>query len=61
MNFEYHYRVFSFITTFIEQESMPLDQIDFEACCIAHENIVPRIIFEQVFNYYAEPSTDKPG
>lgn len=61
MDFEFHFRVFSFITAFIEQESVPLDKLDIESCCAAHENIVPREIFEQVFKYYTQPSLEYPG
>lgn len=61
MDFEYHFRVFSFITAFMEQESVSLDKIDVESCCAAHEDIVPRVIFEQVFRYYTCSSSEYPG
>ncbi|CAB3372112.1 Hypothetical predicted protein [Cloeon dipterum] len=61
LDFEYHFRVFSFITTFIEQESIPLDKINMEMCSNAYEEIVPKEIFEQVFKYYTEPSENMPG
>ncbi|XP_059485151.1 sister chromatid cohesion protein DCC1 [Neocloeon triangulifer] len=61
LEFEYHFRIFSFITTYIEQESVPFDEIDKEACCAAHAEIVPKEIFEQVFKYYTDLNYEKPG
>lgn len=56
LEFEYHFRVLSYMLKLIEENSWALDEIDYEETVSALEEIVPLEILNSLFDLYTEHS-----
>ncbi|KAL1500805.1 hypothetical protein ABEB36_006247 [Hypothenemus hampei] len=56
LNFEYHFRVLSYMLKLIDENSWSLDTIDYEETCNMLQDIVPEEVIECMFKKYTEQS-----
>lgn len=56
IDFEYHFRVLSYMLDLIQENSWELNEIDKNETIASLEDIVPKLILEKLFNLYTEPS-----
>lgn len=56
LDFEYHFRVLSYMLKLIDENSWQLDEIDYEETIEALKEVVPREIISNLFDKYTEES-----
>lgn len=56
LEFEYHFRVLSYMMKVLDENSLPYDQVDYEQTMDALEEIVPKEILNSLFDLYTEES-----
>lgn len=61
LNFEYHFRVVSYMLDLIQENSWELHQIDKTTTVNSLHEIVPLAIIDKLFDFYAEPSVVEDG
>ncbi|XP_066152568.1 sister chromatid cohesion protein DCC1 [Euwallacea fornicatus] len=56
LDFEYHFRVLSYMLKLIDENSWSLDTIDYDETCEALQDLVPEEILSCLFKKYTNPS-----
>lgn len=56
LEFEYHFRVLSYMIKILDENSLPYDAVSYEETIEALENIVPKTILDNLFDLYTENS-----
>lgn len=61
LDFEYHFRVLSYMLKLIDENSWALDTIDYDETCDALKDFVPEEVISAVFKKYTTPSVVVDG
>lgn len=56
LEFEYHFRVLSYMMKVLDENSLPYDAVDYEQTIEALEEIVPKEVLNSLFDLYTENS-----
>ncbi|KAI4467582.1 sister chromatid cohesion protein dcc1-related [Holotrichia oblita] len=56
LDFEYHFRVLSYMLKLIDENSWQLDEIDYEETMNALNDLIPTNVLNNIFDLYAEES-----